>query len=106
MTEKWVDVAVADDLRDGAARVAVLDDGKEVALFRVDGEFYVLDNYCDHMGGPLGEGALNGCIVSCPWHGWQFDVRTGGFAVNPKESVQAVYPVRVQNGRVQVRVLP
>ena len=48
-----------------------------VALYNVDGRYYALDGICPHQGGPLGKGELQGCIVTCPWHGWQFDVTTG-----------------------------
>jgi len=47
------------------------------AVFNIDGQFHVLDGICPHAGGPLGKGSLQGCIVTCPWHGWQFDVSTG-----------------------------
>jgi nitrite reductase/ring-hydroxylating ferredoxin subunit len=49
----------------------------EVAVFNVGGEFYAIDNSCPHRGGPLGEGELEDCIVTCPWHEFRFDVRTG-----------------------------
>lgn len=48
-----------------------------VAIFNCDGEFFALDGICPHQGGPLGKGSLNGCIITCPWHQWQFDVQTG-----------------------------
>ncbi len=51
--------------------------GKIVALYNVDGEFYAVDGVCPHAGGPLGQGMLRKNIVTCPWHGWQFDVTTG-----------------------------
>jgi nitrite reductase/ring-hydroxylating ferredoxin subunit len=43
-------------------------DGKELALFNIAGAFHAIDNTCPHRGGPLGEGELEGCIVTCPWH--------------------------------------
>lgn len=102
--EKWIDVAEVNDLKDGSGTVVALPDGKEVALFRVDGNFYALDNNCAHMGGPLGEGEVSGKIVTCPWHHWQFDVTTGGFAVNPSESVQAAFSTRVEGSKVQIKI--
>jgi nitrite reductase/ring-hydroxylating ferredoxin subunit len=48
-----------------------------IALYHVDDTYYALDGICPHQGGPLGKGRLQGGIVTCPWHGWQFDVRTG-----------------------------
>jgi nitrite reductase (NADH) small subunit len=52
-------------------------DGRIIALYNVDGEFYAIDGVCPHAGGPLGKGMLRKNIVTCPWHGWQFDVTTG-----------------------------
>ena len=51
--------------------------GKEIALFSVNGQFFAIDNTCLHRGGPLAEGFLEDEKVTCPWHGWQFDVKTG-----------------------------
>jgi nitrite reductase (NADH) small subunit len=50
---------------------------RTVALCNVDGKFYCVDNVCPHIGGPLGQGALQGEILVCPWHGWEFNCVTG-----------------------------
>jgi len=55
----------------------VVADGSIYAVFNVDGTFHVLDGICPHAGGPLGKGILHGCVITCPWHGWQFDARSG-----------------------------
>jgi nitrite reductase/ring-hydroxylating ferredoxin subunit len=52
-------------------------EGKALAVAHVGGEFYAVNNTCVHRGGPLGQGALDGKLVTCPWHGWQFDVTNG-----------------------------
>lgn len=57
--------------------------GRVIALFNIDGEFHALDGVCPHAGGPLGKGIVTGCMVTCPWHGWQFDVKTGKHGLNP-----------------------
>jgi nitrite reductase (NADH) small subunit len=49
----------------------------EVAIFNVDGAFYAVENSCPHQGGPLADGWMEGPLVTCPWHGWCFDVRSG-----------------------------
>ncbi|MEZ6116944.1 MAG: Rieske 2Fe-2S domain-containing protein [Pirellulaceae bacterium] len=69
-------VTLIQDLPSGAAREFVIA-GRIIAVFHVDGQVYALDGVCPHQGGPLGKGELNGCIVTCPWHQWQFDVQTG-----------------------------
>jgi len=61
--------------------------GKILAVANVGGTFYAIDNTCLHRGGPLGEGQLEGKVVTCPWHGWQFDVSTGKAVQNPNAGV-------------------
>ena len=57
--------------------------GKAIALANVGGTIYAINNTCLHRGGPLGQGVLEGKMVTCPWHGWQFDVSSGKAAQNP-----------------------
>ena len=58
-------------------------EGKAIALANVAGTIYAINNTCLHRGGPLGQGVLEGKVVTCPWHGWQFDVTSGKAAQNP-----------------------
>lgn len=76
-------VASVSDVPNGEGREFVVG-GRIVALFHVDGQFFALDGICPHAGGPLARGKLNGCIVTCPWHGWQFDVATGRHCLNSR----------------------
>ena len=76
--------------------------GKELAVFNVEGTFHVIDNECPHRGGPLGEGELEGCLLTCPWHAWQFDVRTGESVTD--DSKVAVYPCKVEGEQVLVEI--
>ena len=69
--------------------------GKAIAVFNVDGAFYAIDNTCLHRGGPLGEGELDGTSVTCPWHGWQYDVTTGKTLQPPDQGVEK-YEVKVE----------
>jgi nitrite reductase (NADH) small subunit len=75
--------------------------GTAVALANVDGTFHAINNTCLHRGGPLGEGDLADKIVTCPWHGWQFDVTTGKSSQNPAVGVSC-YPVEIRAGEVFV----
>ncbi len=68
--------ACVTDIPNGTGKELVID-GKIIALYHVDGEYYAVDGVCPHAGGPLGKGMLRKNIVTCPWHGWQFDVTTG-----------------------------
>jgi len=76
-------------------------DGKALAIANVGGQFYAIDNTCLHRGGPLGDGPLEGEIVTCPWHGWQYDVTTGKIVQNPNAGV-ASYKVEVRGADVFV----
>ncbi len=71
-----VKIAEIDQVPRGTGKVIHVG-GRTIALFNINGAFYALDNVCTHRGGPLGEGKVDGTIVTCPWHGNQFDVTTG-----------------------------
>ncbi len=90
------------DVPPGAAKQVTLG-GVEVALFNVGGTLCAVDNTCPHRGGPLSDGALNGATVTCPWHAWDFDVKTGACLTNPAAKLKT-YPVQVQGNDVLVTV--
>lgn len=73
--------------------------GRRVALFNVDGTHWVLDDACPHRGGPLSEGGLDGAVVTCPWHGWRWDVQSGASVNNPSLRV-GCFPVTIEGGDV------
>jgi len=76
-------------------------EGKAVAVANVGGKIYAINNTCLHRGGPLGQGSLEGKVVTCPWHGWQFDVTTGKAVQNPNAGV-GCYAVEVRGEEVFV----
>ena len=96
----FVKVATVSQVAPGTGMVATVND-KEVAIFNVDGTFHVIDNVCKHRGGPLGEGELEGDTVTCPWHAWQYNVKTG-VCVTKEGITQDKYEVRVEDGDVKV----
>ena len=100
----WIRVVRASECLPGTATEAVVGD-RIVALYNVEGIFYALDGVCPHQGGPLGSGLLDGCIVTCPWHGWQFDVRTGAHLLS-KSVVQPSFEVRVEGDWIEVDLGP
>lgn len=97
---KWIQVAQTTEIKAGKSKVIKLLD-KSLALFNVNGQIYAISNTCPHQGGPLGEGILNGEIVTCPWHNWKYNVRTGCPALTP--TVKA-YKVRKNGKSIQVAV--
>ena len=77
--------------------------GKAIALSNIGGQFHAMSNTCLHRGGPLADGPLEGSVVTCPWHGWQYDVTTGKVGQNPSVGVE-VYRVEVRGEEVFVDV--
>jgi nitrite reductase (NADH) small subunit len=97
---EFVKVANLSELEAGSCK-AVEACGKTIALFNVGGTIYALDNTCLHRGGPLGEGILEGSVVTCPWHMWEYNVCTGEKIDSPDIKV-ASYPVQVDGNDVKV----
>lgn len=73
---EFIRVASVADVEPGKVKPVKIN-GKTIALCNVQGTFYALDDVCIHRGGPLSEGYVEGHKLECPWHGWQFDVKTG-----------------------------
>ncbi|TWT98023.1 hypothetical protein Pla108_21780 [Botrimarina colliarenosi] len=98
----WIAVAAVDDVAPGATLEVVAGDAI-VALANVDGEIYALDGICAHQGGPLGKGKLVGCTLTCPWHGWQYDVTTGRQMLSDTIR-QSRYQLRIERDTILVRL--
>jgi nitrite reductase (NADH) small subunit len=98
----FVKVGVLDDVPPGSALQVETADGA-VAICNVEGELYAIDGICPHSGGPLGEGALHGRILVCPFHGWAFDCVTG-LSDAGDNLRQATYPVKAENGDIFVNL--
>lgn len=96
----FIGVAQTSEIPAGTGKV-VSARGTAIALFNLDGAFYAIDNTCPHRGGPLGEAALQETRATCPWHGWQFDVKTGACLSVPSAGVRS-YEVRVVGTEIQV----
>ncbi len=97
---KFVTVARASDLAPGERQLVEIS-GKQLALYNIDGQFHAIDNDCPHAYGPLVEGELVGPRVTCPLHGWVFDVTSGACPSVPGVRIDT-HPVRVEAGEVQV----
>lgn len=97
----WIPIARATECPPGVSIERVAGD-RIVALANVAGRFHAIDGLCPHQGGPLGTGSLCGQVLTCPWHGWQFDVATGQHQFSPPMR-QAVFEVREREGVVEVR---
>jgi nitrite reductase (NADH) small subunit len=74
-----------------------------ICVANVNGTISAMDNVCLHRGGPLGQGVIEDNKVVCPWHGWQWDPKTGEAAQNPSAKV-AVYPLQMESGNVMIEL--
>jgi NAD(P)H-dependent nitrite reductase small subunit len=102
MPAEFVKVAKWDEIPSEKGKI-ILVEGKEIALFKSEGSVYALDNLCLHEGGPLGHGQVKECIVTCPWHLWKFDIRTGAMVEAPAMKVDC-FTVNVEGDDVFIDV--
>lgn len=104
--DDWTSAAALTDLAEGTAMEVVVGD-TILALIRVGDEVHALDGMCAHQGGPLGKGSVEstaaGCTLTCPWHGWQYDVATGQQKLS-QHVRQRRYPVRIEGDTIWVRL--
>ncbi len=98
----WIDVVSADALADGE-HVVVDVDGTDVAVFKLDGGFFAIEDVCSHDGAEIASGELEGDEIICPRHGARFCVKTGAVRTAPAYEDIYSFPVRIVDGRVQVR---
>jgi len=99
----FVKVATRDELPNGGKKVVDIE-GRAVALFHVDGNFYAIDDVCTHDGGPLADGELIDCEIQCPRHGARFDLKTGRPLCMPAFEPVAVHIVEIRGDDVYVAI--
>ena len=99
---EWVSVAAVGEIAPGACKVADVD-GVAVAVFNLGGEYFAIEDVCTHDSGELASGTIEGEQVVCPRHGARFCIRTGEALSAPAYEPTAKFPVRVENGAVQVK---
>ena len=98
----WKKLLDCPNLLPQSGQVVMIDE-KPVALFNIDGEFIAMDNKCPHRGGSLGNGEIEGDIVTCPWHGWQFNCRTGK-AVENDAIIVRTYEIENRSEGIFIKV--
>lgn len=98
----WLKVGPLQSLPPDA--VTEVDTGSSTyAVVNVAGKLHCLDGLCPHAGGPLGQGTLNGNVLVCPWHGWEFDCSTGANDLD-EDLRLATFPVVVQGDEILIEV--
>ena len=118
MTGQKLYACRAEEVRPGKATIVKMKN-RTIGLFQVDGGYYALLNVCPHRGAALCEGPVCGTnrttdraefvyerpggIIRCAWHGWEFDIKTGAFLVDPKIKARS-FPVSVEDGELYVQI--
>jgi 3-phenylpropionate/trans-cinnamate dioxygenase ferredoxin component len=99
----FVKVADLDELEEGCLYPIEVD-GEPICLTMIDRTIYAFTDNCTHISGPLNEGELEGCIITCPWHGARFDVCTGKVVRGPARQDLLTYPVKIEGRSVLISV--
>jgi 3-phenylpropionate/trans-cinnamate dioxygenase ferredoxin subunit len=98
----WIDVCAENTLENGE-NIVIDVDGTEVAVFKIAGQFYAIEDVCTHDGAEIASGELDGDEIVCPRHGARFCVKTGEVKCAPAYENVEVFPIQVESGKVQVR---
>ena len=103
MSDAFVVVGNVNDFTAGHGKMVTVN-GRHVAVFRLGNEFFAIDNLCLHKAGPLCEGQIDSNdVVTCPWHGWSYQIRTGTLVQDPRVGVSK-HEVRINANEVSVRL--
>ncbi|WP_194725675.1 non-heme iron oxygenase ferredoxin subunit [Noviherbaspirillum malthae] len=105
MSEQWRDVCAVEAI-DEEVPLAVSVDGREIALYRIDGQIYATDNLCSHGNARLCDGYLEGHEIECPLHQGRFDVRNGRAMCAPLTADIRIYPAKTDGDRVLLNIMP
>lgn len=101
---QYVPVATVAEIPEGRRKIVRLND-VPIAVFHHKGAWYAVRNVCPHRGGPVGEGPLDGDVVTCPWHSWRFNITNGQNVLNPAAGL-VTYEVRVEGNEVYLNPQP
>jgi nitrite reductase/ring-hydroxylating ferredoxin subunit len=101
----WLMVGPPQSIPDKGARIVAAPCGERIAVFRDGKTIGALTNLCAHQNGPLGEGRIIDGLVTCPWHGYQYQLKNG-CAPAPFTEKLATYRVRLKNGMIEVNPQP
>jgi len=100
----WIDIAEEKDLPTGG-RICTSVAGKALVVLNVDGQPYAIANQCPHAGRPLEAGEVRGVVITCPYHGYAYNLKNGNNLDYPDiEPPVPTYPVRIEGGKVQVAI--
>lgn len=96
-----IEVAKVSEIKPGSAKQVEVD-GEPVAIFNVGGEFYAIHDTCTHAQASLSEGTVEDRVVTCPWHGAQFDLKTGKNLTMPAPMPVQIYTLRIEGDAIKI----
>ncbi len=99
---EWIKIARLSEIQEGFGKYIELGE-VQIALFLVAGQIYATDNLCPHQTGPLSAGDINGTLVTCPWHGWEFDISTGQCTHIPNTKVK-IFETKIEGDNVHIKL--
>ncbi|HAA55982.1 MAG TPA: ferredoxin [Myxococcales bacterium] len=102
---EWIFYANSSDLAEGGSLCRKFED-EEIAVFRVEGNVYAIENQCPHMGAPLSEGTLEGTTVLCPWHNARFNLHVGSVTSKINCRAALIYTIREVDGVIELEWPP
>jgi nitrite reductase/ring-hydroxylating ferredoxin subunit len=103
VSDTFFPVGKVSDFVSGQGKMVVVN-GRHVALFRLGDDFHAIDNLCLHKAGPLCEGQIDNDVVTCPWHGWSYEIKTGTLVQDPRVGVSK-HEVKIEAGAISIRVI-
>jgi naphthalene 1,2-dioxygenase system ferredoxin subunit len=103
MSDNWMDVLALEAIPE-ADVTSVVVDGREIALYEVEGEVFATDNLCTHGAARMSDGFLEGREIECPLHQGRFDVRTGAPTCAPVTEAIKTYPIKIDGGQVWLQL--
>lgn len=101
MPKRYLKIGKVSELADRPMKKVQVE-GRDIAVARVNGQYFAFDHKCPHRGGPLSNGELSPDRVTCPWHGGEFDFRTGDLLHPPPIERIRTYPVRIAGDDIEV----
>lgn len=96
---QWRHGCRVDEMAEGAAMFKAA--GRRIVVITIDGRLFAFDDFCPHSGGPMHRGELEGCVLTCPLHGWRFDLERQGEELHGLRPLP-MYPARIADGNLEV----
>ncbi len=101
MTGKWVSIGANEAITYGFHTVTA--ENRRIVIASLEGELFAFDAFCPHAGGPMECAEVKGAVITCPLHGWRFDLRRAGFEIHGYRNLKTL-DVKIENGQVYVHI--